>query len=207
MNRGKILIAGIMLIVLYGLLINIPYFHLKEFQGEEGRRVIIAREMIERNDWVIPTVEGEIYLNKPPLFNWLLAAAFKLTGQITEATARSVSVINSILTAIVLSLFWSTVNNNGFWFVLPGLVFLSLPEVMDKAIKAEIDITFTLFINSSILCWFYLHEIKRRPFLAWITSLIILSFAFLTKGVISLFFFLFHCIILSILSQKIKRAF
>lgn len=207
MKREKVVFLGIILVVFYGLLINLPYFHLKEFQGEEGRRIIIAKEMIERKDWIVPTVEGEIYLNKPPLFNWLLAIVFKITGQITEVTARSLSVINSILTAIILSLFWRTINGRGLWFTLPGLIFLSIPDVMDKAIKAEIDMTFTLFVTSSILCWFYLYETKNRPFMAWMLSLVILSLAFLTKGVISLFFFYITVSVYLLYRKKIKELF
>jgi len=182
------LIAGLSIVILYGLLINIPYFDLKEFQGEEGRRVLIAQEMLKKGDYIVPTVEGEVYLNKPPLFNWLLAIIFKLTNNPSEASARSVSVFSAILCAILLSLFWKLVNLKGLW-ILPGLIFLSLPDVLDKAIRAEIDITFTLTVTASIIVWFYIYELKRSFYTGWIVSLTLLSIAFLTKGIISVFFF------------------
>ncbi|MCX7793366.1 MAG: glycosyltransferase family 39 protein [Thermodesulfovibrionales bacterium] len=185
--RGKI-IAGIILIIFYGLLINLPYYHLKEFQGEEGRRVVIALEMIKSGDYVVPTLEGEVYLNKPPLFNWLLAAMFNITGSSAEATARAVSVLSAIICAIIVSLFWLKLGFKDLWF-LPGLVFLSIPDVMDKAIRAEIDMTFTLTVTASILSWFYLYELKKRNLAGWIVSLVLLTIAFLTKGIISVYFF------------------
>lgn len=185
--REKV-ITGVMIIILYGILINLPYFHLREFQGEEGRRVVIAQEMIKRGDYIVPTLEGEVYLNKPPLFNWLLAIMFKITNNVSEASARMVSVISAITCAIILSLFWLKIRGNELW-ILPGLIFLSLPDVIDKAIRAEIDMTFTLLVTASILSWFYIYETKKRPLSGWLISLIILSLSFLTKGIISLFFF------------------
>jgi len=181
-------ITGLSIVILYGLLINIPYFHLKEFQGEEGRRVLIAQEMLKKGDYIVPTVEGEIYLNKPPLFNWLLAIIFKVANDASEASARSVSVFSAILCAILLSLLWKLLDSKGLW-ILPGLIFLSLPDVLDKAIRAEIDITFTLTVTASLISWFYIYELKRNSFAGWIVSLMLLAIAFLTKGIISVFFF------------------
>lgn len=208
--------TGIILLILYGLVLNLPYYHLREFQGEEGRRVVIAQEMLITGDWIVPREGGEIYLKKPPMFNWLLALMFKCTGRVDEVTARSVSVIFAILCAILLSVFWMNIINSwtrgpqknreifrgalwipqnlwgnsiGLGFILPGLVFLSFPDVIDKAIRAEIDITFTFFVTFSIISWFYLHEIKKKPFLAWMVSVSGLSLSLLTKGLISIFFF------------------
>ena len=37
------------------------------YDGEEGRRVLMARGMLEEGHWVIPHLAGEPYLTKPPL--------------------------------------------------------------------------------------------------------------------------------------------
>ena len=68
---AHVLFGGILLLCILSLVMNLPYIHLREFQGEEGKRVIIAKNMLETGEWVVPYVEGKVYLNKPPLFNWL----------------------------------------------------------------------------------------------------------------------------------------
>lgn len=55
---------------------------------DEPRYAGVARNMLERGDWIRLTDNGEPYTQKPPLFFWLLATAAKLTGGLTETTAR-----------------------------------------------------------------------------------------------------------------------
>jgi 4-amino-4-deoxy-L-arabinose transferase-like glycosyltransferase len=181
---------GMLLLFLFSLVLNLPYINVREFQGEEGRRVNIAVTMLQTGDWVIPHVEGAIYLRKPPFYNWVLAAFFKLTGTVSEAMARIPSALAAFFCAAALSLFWRRSNGSSdAWFILPGLVFLTFPDVMDKAVRAEIDMTFTLFITLSLLAWFYLYEVKGRVFAAWIISLALVGVSTLTKGIQAPFFY------------------
>ncbi len=176
--------CGIAILLLFSLFLNLPYSHLREFQGEEGRRVIVAENMLKSGDWIVPHVEGVVYLKKPPFYNWLLAGIFYITGIISETTARLSSVITATVCAIVISLFWrAIVGIRDAWYVLPGLVFLTLPEVMGKAIKAEIDITFTLFVTLSIISFFYFYEFRKKELAAWTISLFLVGIGILTKGV------------------------
>ncbi len=191
MNKNKKeVLKGLIILFIFSMLLNLPFIHMREFQGEEGRRVIIAQEMLRSGDYIVSRVEGEVYLNKPPLYNWYLALIFRILGEISELTARLSSVITAFLTSVMLSIFWMKVSQvNNIWFILPGIIFLTLPEVMDKAIKAEIDMTFTFFITLSILIWFYLSEIKRKKFPAYIISMSLLSLGTLTKGIQAPLFF------------------
>jgi len=208
MNRQKksahVLLGGFFLLLVYCLLLNLPYIHLREFQGEEGRRVMIAKNMLETGEWLIPYFEGKVYLNKPPLYNWLLAGMFRFTGVISETSARLVSVIAAFLSALALSIFWRNMTGmKTLWFILPGMVFLTFTDVMDKAIRAEIDMTFTFFVNFALLLWFYYFEGKKRELWAWIISLAVISVATLTKGIQAPAFF--YCGIIPYLFFK-KQA-
>src|SRR6202023_1162598 len=62
-------------------------FHL--FEPDEGRYAEIPREMAERGDWVVPRLQGEPYLDKPPLFYWCVIGSYWLFG-IGDAVARLV---------------------------------------------------------------------------------------------------------------------
>ena len=197
----NVLLGGMLLLFILSLFLNLPYIHLREFQGEEGRRVIIAKNMIETGEWVVPYVEGKVYLNKPPLFNWLLAFVFQLTGVISETSARTVSVIAAFLCAMSLSLFWKNIAKiNTIRFILPGLIFLTFTDVMDKAIRAEIDMTFTFFVTISLIAWFHYFEIKKKEFTAWLIALSLISLSTLTKGMQAPAFF--YCGIIPYLFYK-----
>jgi 4-amino-4-deoxy-L-arabinose transferase-like glycosyltransferase len=57
------------------------------FDPDEGRYAEIPREMLSGGDWVIPHLNGLVYLEKPPLQYWLTALAFRVFGQ-NEFAAR-----------------------------------------------------------------------------------------------------------------------
>lgn len=203
-KSAHILLGGLLILLVFCLLLNLPYIHLREFQGEEGRRVVIAKNMLETGEWVIPYFEGQVYLNKPPLYNWLLAFMFRLTGIISETSARVVSVIFAFLCAASLSIFWKGIARlNTLWFVLPGMVFLTFTDVMDKAIRAEIDMTFTFFVILALLLWFYYFEGKKKELSAWIISLAVIGLGTLSKGIQAPAFF--YCGVIPYLFYK-KQA-
>lgn len=53
--------------------------------ADEPRFALIARDMVESGDWLIPRVGGVLYPDKPPLFFWLVAGFYALTGSIAVA--------------------------------------------------------------------------------------------------------------------------
>lgn len=71
---------------------------------DEPRYARVAVEMHRRGDWVLPTLQGRPWLEKPPLYYWLAGAAFSVLGE-TETAARLPSVIAAValtgLTALV----------------------------------------------------------------------------------------------------------
>ncbi len=49
-------------------------------RGEESRRARVAFEMLERGDWIVPREQGQPFLSRPPLQNWLIAASRVVCG-------------------------------------------------------------------------------------------------------------------------------
>ena len=48
--------------------------------ADEPRFALVARDMLNSGDWLIPRVGGDLYADKPPVFFWLMAASMALTG-------------------------------------------------------------------------------------------------------------------------------
>ena len=63
---------------------------------DEPRYTRVAVEMHRAGEWVTPTLQGEPWLEKTPLFYWLAGGAFSLLGE-TETAARLPSVLATLL--------------------------------------------------------------------------------------------------------------
>lgn len=66
------LIAWVVLAAGYGLRAPWP--------SDEPRFVLVAKQMLESGDWLFPHRGIELYPDKPPLYFWMLAGAYKLIG-------------------------------------------------------------------------------------------------------------------------------
>jgi 4-amino-4-deoxy-L-arabinose transferase-like glycosyltransferase len=63
---------------------------------DEARFALLAREAVEYHHWLLPRVRGVIYLNKPPLFFWSVAALAKPFGVVNDATAPLASLLAAL---------------------------------------------------------------------------------------------------------------
>jgi 4-amino-4-deoxy-L-arabinose transferase-like glycosyltransferase len=50
--------------------------------ADEPRFAAVARDMVLSGEWLFPRVGGDLYQDKPPLFFWLLALGYSLTGSV-----------------------------------------------------------------------------------------------------------------------------
>src|SRR2546428_6230297 len=57
------------------------------WERDEGRYADVAREMLARRDFITPRINGAVFLDKPPLVYWVIAASLALWGS-GEAGAR-----------------------------------------------------------------------------------------------------------------------
>jgi 4-amino-4-deoxy-L-arabinose transferase-like glycosyltransferase len=71
---------------------------------DEPRYARVAVEMHRAGEWVRPTLQGEPWLEKTPLFYWLAGGAFSVLGE-TEAAARAPSVLAALLLVGATALF------------------------------------------------------------------------------------------------------
>ncbi len=71
--------AVLVLLLVPGALLY-PWLAFHLFEPDEGRYAEIPREMLVRGEWVVPYLLGEPYLDKPPLFYWLVMLCYRLLG-------------------------------------------------------------------------------------------------------------------------------
>ena len=70
----------------------------------EGLYARVAQEMLASHAWVMPTLDGVPYLEKPPLLYWLTAASFAAFGP-GEAAARAAPWLGTVLMVCAIAWF------------------------------------------------------------------------------------------------------
>ena len=50
--------------------------------ADEPRFAAVARDMVASGEWLFPRVGGDLYQDKPPMFFWMLALCYSLTGSL-----------------------------------------------------------------------------------------------------------------------------
>ncbi|MEX0871315.1 MAG: glycosyltransferase family 39 protein, partial [Aquisalimonadaceae bacterium] len=74
------------LLLLFALLLFCAGLGLRDpWPADEPRFALIARDMVLRGDWLIPHVGGVPYSDKPPLFMWIVACFYWLSGHLRIA--------------------------------------------------------------------------------------------------------------------------
>lgn len=63
------------------------------FYDDEAIRALVAMEMKISGNFITPTMFGELYYNKPPLYNWILHVVFEITNRNDEFICRLATVI------------------------------------------------------------------------------------------------------------------
>lgn len=91
--------VGVLLLVLGGgaLLSNLGY---SLFEPDETRYAQVALEMHDTGDWVVPRLNGEPYLDKPPMLYWLMAISYEVCG-VNEQAARLPTALAALLTVLL----------------------------------------------------------------------------------------------------------
>src|SRR5690242_12770592 len=71
-------------------------------ESDESRRAVVTAEMIISHDYLTPTINAEVYLNKPPLYNWVVAGYFKLFGNYSMFAFRLQVIVAVFVMGLVI---------------------------------------------------------------------------------------------------------
>ncbi|MEX0778043.1 MAG: phospholipid carrier-dependent glycosyltransferase [Phycisphaeraceae bacterium] len=104
----------------------------------EAHRSITAHQMVESGQWLVPRLYGMVYMRKPPLYYWVVAATETLCGRGNEWVWRLPSAVG---TALLAGFLCATAAR---WFSRPagwvaGLSLLALPALWAQNRGADID--------------------------------------------------------------------
>jgi 4-amino-4-deoxy-L-arabinose transferase-like glycosyltransferase len=155
------------------------------FDPDEGRYAEIPREMLSGGDWVIPHLDGLVYLEKPPLQYWLTALAFRGFGA-NEFAARLCTGLAGYLSLATVffvgrRLWGAGAGVRALLFTSASTLFVLLGH------QLTLDMLLSFFLTSALGC-FLMAQARRAssdPWRAWMLGCwASMAFALLTKGLI-----------------------
>ena len=117
---------------------------------DEPRFALVAREMWERGDPVVLSLNNHLYTEKPPLFFWAVNAFAHLTGGVGEVAARLPSVLSAILALLLIRRLGEILYDRPTGW-LGAVIFATSIQILERARWASIDMTLNLFVLAAIL--------------------------------------------------------
>ncbi len=115
----------------------------------EPRYAEIIRVMFAKGEWVVPTINGDLYTDKPILYFWLALMASKIAGGVSDWTVRfpaALAGIGFVLTTYFIGrdLFSSRVG------LIAGAVLATSVRVIWESRWAHVDMLFGFFFLLTI---------------------------------------------------------
>lgn len=146
----------------------------------------VAREMTLRHDWITPYANTLRYLEKPPLFYWLIQLSYKLFGAMNAFTARLPTAL--AVTALVFVTYKIGKRLFGFRAGLFGGLALATSVGMFLFTRIILpDALFTLML-SLLVYWFVRWDQAERKAGPLLWMYVFAALAVLAKGLIGVAF-------------------
>ncbi|MGZ7053490.1 MAG: glycosyltransferase family 39 protein, partial [Candidatus Angelobacter sp.] len=131
--------------------------------ADEPRYAQVAREMLDRSDWVTPTLQGKPWLEKPVLYYWQAMLSFRAYG-ITEKAARVPAAFDAALLIAAIYFFLRRFRPGS---ELDGVfITASCAAVVGFAHAAATDMPLAAAFAIALLAWYAWYENERHTFLA-----------------------------------------
>lgn len=171
----------LILIALFMSFIGLNSFTL--FDVDEAVFAQATKEMFQSGNLITPTYNGENRYDKPILFYWLMAVAYKIFG-INEFSARLPSAVAGVLLSASIFLFLrKLISEKAAFFA--GLSFTLSIYFFAYSHAAVTDMVLTLFISLSLFSFYLSYRVHKQYLYGFY---IFSALAFLTKGLIGIIF-------------------
>ncbi len=174
----RTLAAALVLLALPAFLIHLDVI---AFIGDEGIRALVAFEMDRSGDYIVPTLNGELYFNKPPLYNWMILGVSKVFGYFGEWPSRITTLLCLAAFALIAYHYARKYSDRTTALTLAAMLLTSGRILFWDSMLGLIDIAFSavVFLNFMLL-----YDLGRRDrwHVLWPASYALFAVAFLLKG-------------------------
>ena len=120
---------------------------------DEPRYALIARDMAESGDYIVPIKRGEVYHSQPPLYLWTEVLSARLLGGLTETAARLPSFLAAVGCVLVVYALGASLFGAGAG-LMSALVLATDVRYLLSAQWAATDMLLCFFMTSTLAAFY-----------------------------------------------------
>ena len=152
----------------------------------ESRNIISAREMVYEGHWLVPTMNGYLRLEKPPLPTWLTALA-EIASPDNLGLQRSMAGLAAVLLVLAFFLIGKKIFRDEGTALLSSLILCTCYNVVLMGRTASWDIYTHAFMLMGIYFLINAFEKEKCSWKDFILSGVFTGLSIMSKGPVSLF--------------------
>jgi len=184
MRSHTLSVALLLLICFCSFFFNIGVM---EVDLMEARNLVTAREIIDNDNWLIPTMNGEIRLAKPPLPTWFAALASLSDGGSDNLAWLRIpnAIASTLLILFCYGLCWTMSRDRTLAFMAAAILATNF-LVMGVGHRATWDIFCHSFMLGAL--WAFMDGMRNdRGWPAFAVFGTLMGLSFMSKGPVSFF--------------------
>jgi 4-amino-4-deoxy-L-arabinose transferase-like glycosyltransferase len=183
-NERRAGLIELALVLTVAALLFFCRLHTPLLEPEEGRYAEIPRQMLARGDWLVPTLNGSPYLDKPPMLYWAVMSSYSLFG-VHDWSARLVPGFAGLLT-VAIAWMWAR-RIAGRRAALLGAILLCLsPGFIYYGRMLTMNGLLALFVTATLATGHAAMFAARRRTALWLLAGVFCGLGLLTKGPVAL---------------------
>src|SRR5262245_14874825 len=142
-GRDWILLAAFSL----ALFSIVPLFG-RTLSGHESVQPQTSREMFQGGDWLVPTVGGDPWLERPPVPSWFICGVYAVAGTpASDAVARFAAVLVAVPIVLLVAGIGSRLCGRTTGLAA-GFIYATMHEVYSYSSNPEADIFLALVVTA-----------------------------------------------------------
>lgn len=157
----------------------------------ESRNLVTAREIADGGDWLVPTMNGELRIEKPPLPTWVAGVMERLCPD-SLAAQRSAAGVMATLWVLFMYLFAKEISRRKEYALIVTAVFVTMYQVVLMGRMATWDVYCHAFMMGAVyFLWRGFYDERfyvRTHTMRWFgLAGVMLGLSFLSKGPVSFY--------------------
>ena len=174
---------------------------------DETRYAIMSRDLANSNDWNVLLLNSVPFLEKPPLYFWLVAVSIKIFGKFSEFAVRFPIALIAAFLVFFTYIFGKKIISRKFG-LMSAIILLTSVFYLILSHVAILDMVLTVCIASTLYCGFlsfYSNE-KYKKY-CWWGFWTFAGLGFLAKGILALAIPLVVMFVYGFLTKNLKDIF
>lgn len=160
---------------------TVPRLTVLPVWGEESRWAVVAREMMESGNYIVPTQQGVAFPDRPPMLSWTMIVFSRVLGDFTLTSVRLPSVVATIVTVWLIYIY-ARQFLTAHGALAAALAYPTMGVMLKFQRVAETDAMLALWVTGSLFVWHIGYRSRWPAALTWTAGYACAALAALTKG-------------------------